>query len=166
MNEVVKEQKKKLIVDVTASLTVLTPPQFDGECTICKSWRKLLPWLYVDSDNCWGPVCSSCGKQLLILLLRRRLPSIFSEADLMDVLFSVGVEGKEAQLTAVDLEKEGIILRNTRGFSWPGEGPIEPLFIPIGAGLRKAHKHQQLTGEQVFKRCVKLSVELLEEKKH
>ena len=145
-------------------LRVLSPPMFNSQCVKCGLPKRVLPWLYVDSDSCWGPVCSSCGKQLLILLLRRRLPSIFSEADLMDILFSVGVEGKEAQLTAADLEREGIILRNTRGFSWPGEGSIEPLVIPIGAGLRKAHKHQ-LTGEEVFKRCVKLSVELLEEEK-
>lgn len=142
--------------DSQTDLRVLDPPEFGSRCTICGAWKGQLPWQIRTSDG-WGFVCRMCGERLLLELLHTQLPSTFSKLDLMNVLFSVGLKGKEAELTAVDLEKERIILKDARGLFWHEESSavIEPL-----VKQKPRHMFRRKTAQEIFGQCIKLSREI------
>jgi hypothetical protein len=55
-------------------LMVLSPPMFNSQCVKCGLPKRVLPW-QVSVNDLWGPVCPSCGQQLLIQVLHVKLPS-------------------------------------------------------------------------------------------
>jgi hypothetical protein len=124
--------------------------------------KRQLPW-QISINNCWGAVCDECGKAILLGLLRRQLRGPFSEIELMNVLWGLGMEKKESELLFQDLQKEGIIRTRGKGFSLFDD---KPAVVRLGSEPKNARKrYRKPTSEEIFLRCVKLSRELLEEEK-
>jgi hypothetical protein len=145
-------------------LRQLSPPVFDGQCVKCGSRAKQLPW-QVSANGAWGPVCSKCGKTILVSLLRRQLRSPFLETELTDALSSVGLSTGESRMIAHDLEEEHVILKIQTGFCWCNEElVVESICSTQPRSVRK-RKYHRLSGEEIFLRCVRLVRELLEEEK-
>ena len=119
------------LIDSQTVLSVLSPPEFGGECAICGSWRKLLPW-QVTEHGTWGNVCAECGKSVLVQQLRSRLPGSFTKVALFKAILRFGVNRLEAELLITDFEKEGLIAPAERrhadwkGFCHAALSPLAP----------------------------------------
>lgn len=157
-------------------LRALVPPEFNSHCSKCGLLKKLLPWHVSFSDGSWGAICDNCAKPFLIHLLRRRLPPMFSEVELLEVLCGLGLGKKESEFLFQDfpwqfldqqgtqfvarLQKEGIIRTRGKGFSLFND---EPAVVRLGSEPKNAHKrkYHRLTDREIFLKCVELSREIL-----
>ncbi len=143
-------------------LRALVPAEFNSRCSKCGLWKRLLPWLYVDSGGFWGSMCDQCAAPILANLLRRKLPSPFLESQFVDAVCSFGVNRKEAQLMLDDFKKERSILETPAGLFWHEESSeaVEPLGVAIKLKPRSRRKFRRKTAEEIFRQCVKLSREI------
>jgi hypothetical protein len=146
--------------DVEAELRALNPPEFDSKCTMCGSMKGLLQWQTSTTDGCWGAVCSDCTKPLLIRLLRSRLPSAFSEVEMIHVLNDLELNKRECELLVDDFLRESAVLKTENGLTFLDD---EPAVKPISESIKGSeHKHHRLSTGEIFSRCLRLSKQLLE----
>jgi hypothetical protein len=144
----------------TVELRALVPPEFGSQCAMCGAWKGQLPW-QAEMGGFWGPVCGSCGKRLLTRVLRRKLPKSFLESQFVDAVCSFGVERKEAQLMLGDFMKERSILETPAGLFWRESSEvIEPLVT--GANRKRRRGYRRPSPEEIFRRALMLSREILE----
>jgi hypothetical protein len=123
--------------------------------------KRQLPW-QISINNCWGAVCDECGKAILVGLLHQVLRGPFSEIELMNVLWGLGMEKKESELLFQDLQKEGVIRTRGKGFSLFDDEPAVVVESICSTQPRSKRKYRRLSGEDIFLRCVRLSKEILE----
>jgi len=130
-------------------LRVLSPPMFNSQCVKCGLPKRLLPWLYVDSDSCWGPICDQCAMPILARSLRSKLQNRFSEGEFtITCLQQLGLESKRAAFLLEDLVKQGFVSAPKDRFCWPEDEPL----------VKRVFRRE--TPEEIFERCVKLTREI------
>lgn len=151
------------MISKEASLMTLSPPVFGSECTLCKLWRKLLPW-QVSLNGSWAPICAECGKNILIRQLHSSLLAPFQKDELFEALLRFGVNKLEAELLIGNLMKERSILETAAGLFWSDSSKSDEVVKPLVAGAEREQKPRHVfrkkTAQEVFLQCVKLSREI------
>lgn len=139
-------------------LRALVPPEFNRECVKCGFPKRVLPWLYVDSDSHWGSICDQCAMPILARSLRSKLQNRFSESEFtITCLQQLGLESKRAAFLLEDFMKQGFVSASEDRFCWHGEssGIVEPL-----VKRKPRHVFRRKTAQEIFEQCVKLSREI------
>lgn len=141
-------------------VSLLTPPVFNSQCSRCGVWKRILPWIYVDVDGCWGQLCDKCAAPMLASSLRPKLQNRFSVSEFINTcLQQLGLESKRAAFLLEDFVKQGFVFASEDRFCWHEESTSLEVIEPL-VKRKPRHVFRRKTGEEIFAACVKLSREI------